>query len=105
MTILPLVFRPWAVSQPVDRPVRGLPIRRLHPLKPLSVRRHPDFRRSGRKSKGNAPKRLAVAEASNHKILGRVSNVWNGGGEGSVHSSVLAPAPHGLSSARTRAMR
>ena len=41
MAILPLVFRPWAVSQPVDRPVRGLPIRTLRPLKPLSVRRRP----------------------------------------------------------------
>src|SRR5262245_52716754 len=30
---------------------------------------------------------------------GSVSQVWNGGGDGSVHSSVVAPAPHGLAGA------
>src|SRR5208282_6473045 len=29
-------------------------------------------------------------------IRGSVSNWWNGGGEDSVHSSVVAPTPHGL---------
>ena len=29
-------------------------------------------------------------------MRGSSSNWWNGGGEGSVHSSVVAPAPHGL---------
>ena len=32
-------------------------------------------------------------------ITGSVLNWWNGGGEDSVHSSVVAPAPHGLSPA------
>jgi len=32
-------------------------------------------------------------------IRGRVSNVWNGGGEGSVHSKVVAPGPQGLAAA------
>jgi hypothetical protein len=31
---------------------------------------------------------------------GKVSNWWKGGGDGSVHSSVVAPAPHGLPAAR-----
>ncbi len=35
-----------------------------------------------------------------HLMTGRVLNWWNGGGEGSVHSSVVADAPHGLSAAR-----
>ena len=34
-----------------------------------------------------------------HLMRGSVLNWWNGGGEGSVHSSVVAPAPHGLSAA------
>lgn len=38
-------------------------------------------------------------------MLGSVSNVWNGGGEDSVHSSVVAPAPQGLSAAFWRAMK
>jgi hypothetical protein len=29
-------------------------------------------------------------------VFARMVDVWNGGGEGSVHSSVVAPAPHGL---------
>ena len=32
-------------------------------------------------------------------IRGSVSNWWNGGGEDSVHSSVVAPSPQGLSGA------
>ena len=32
-------------------------------------------------------------------IFGSVSNWWNGGGELSVHSSVVAPSPQGLSGA------
>lgn len=32
-------------------------------------------------------------------ICGSVSNWWKGGGEDSVHSSVVAPSPHGLSPA------
>src|SRR6266702_7279934 len=34
-----------------------------------------------------------------HLISGNSLYWWNGGGEGSVHSSVVAPAPHGLSAA------
>ena len=29
-------------------------------------------------------------------MRGSVSNWWNGGGEDSVHSNVVAPTPHGL---------
>jgi len=32
-------------------------------------------------------------------IRGSVSKQWNGGGEDSVHSSVVAPSPHGFASA------
>ena len=32
-------------------------------------------------------------------MRGSTSNWWNGGGEDSVHSSVVAPSPHGLSPA------
>ena len=28
--------------------------------------------------------------------LGNSSNVWNGGGEVTVHSNVVAPSPHGF---------
>ena len=35
----------------------------------------------------------------NYCTRGSTSNWWNGGGDGSVHSSVVAPAPHGLASA------
>src|SRR5215203_7375528 len=35
---------------------------------------------------------------------GKVSNWWKGGGDGSVHSSVVAPAPHGLAAARSLRM-
>ena len=41
-----------------------------------------------------------------HCTRGSTSNWWNGGGDDSVHSSVVAPAPHGLSAAcclRTKA--
>ena len=31
-----------------------------------------------------------------HLIRGSSENWWNGGGEESVHSSVVAPSPHGL---------
>ena len=37
--------------------------------------------------------------APGYLILGRVLNWWNGGGDESVHSSVVAPSPHGLSAA------
>src|SRR4029079_2264237 len=39
-----------------------------------------------------------------HLISGNSLYWWNGGGEGSVHSSVVAPAPHGLSAARSLRM-
>src|SRR3954466_1158459 len=32
---------------------------------------------------------------------GNVSNWWKGGGDGSVHSSVVAPSPHGFGAARS----
>ena len=34
--------------------------------------------------------------ASDQSIFGSVSDWWNGGGLLSVHSSVVAPSPHGL---------
>ena len=34
-------------------------------------------------------------------MRGSTSNWWKGGGDGKVHSSVVAPAPHGLSPARS----
>lgn len=33
-------------------------------------------------------------------MRGNDSKVWKGGGEGSVHSNVVAPSPHGLATAR-----
>src|SRR5689334_13804021 len=35
-------------------------------------------------------------------ITGRTSNWWNAGGDESVHSRVVAPAPHGLAAACSR---
>src|SRR3546814_4893360 len=43
----------------------------------------------------DGPEPLAAAQS----IFGSVSNWWYGGGLGSVHSSVVAPSPHGLSAA------
>src|SRR3954447_24144609 len=40
-----------------------------------------------------------------HCTFGSTSNWWNGGGDGSVHSSVVAPAPKGLSAARSFLMK
>src|SRR5262249_52517199 len=39
--------------------------------------------------------------AACHLISGSSLYWWNGGGDGNVHSSVVAPAPHGLSAARS----
>src|SRR5580704_8448490 len=44
---------------------------------------------------------LGARQRHAHRISGRVSNWWKGGGEGSVHSSVVAPAPQGLAPAGT----
>src|SRR5438552_2930888 len=44
-----------------------------------------------------APRERAANSA--YCTRGSTSNWWNGGGDGSVHSSVVAPAPHGLSAA------
>src|SRR6478735_5340369 len=46
-----------------------------------------------------------VSFHSYHLIRGNTSNWWYGGGEGSVHSSVVAPAPHGLFGALTFCMK
>ena len=46
-------------------------------------------------------RRQAAFSASQHLICGSLSNWWKGGGEGSVHSSVVAPGPHGLAGAGT----
>ncbi len=46
----------------------------------------------------SAPRRSVVRAPV---MRGSVSNEWNGGGEGSVHSSVVAPGPHGLLPAGT----
>lgn len=40
-----------------------------------------------------------VFHDENYWIRGNVSYWWNGGGEGSVHSSVVAPSPHGFPAA------
>src|SRR5438309_57250 len=40
-----------------------------------------------------------VRPRRHHLINGSSLYWWNGGGDGSVHSSVVAPAPHGLSAA------
>ena len=39
---------------------------------------------------------LGARQRDAHRISGSVSYWWNGGGDGSVHSSVVAPGPHGL---------
>ena len=54
---------------------------------------------------GAAPEKGA-AGLFGYCTRGSVSNWWNGGGEDSVHSSVVAPAPQGLLAAcclRTKA--
>ncbi len=43
--------------------------------------------------------RFVDLSSRDQSIRGSVSNWWNGGGEDKVHSSVVAPSPHGLSSA------
>ena len=56
----------------------------------------------------NIPGLVAQAPGAIQEIRGSTLNWWNGGGEGSVHSSVVAPAPQGLSGAgrlRTNASR
>ena len=40
-----------------------------------------------------AATRSDMARGSRHRSRGISVNVWCGGGEGSVHSSVVAPAP------------
>jgi hypothetical protein len=42
---------------------------------------------------------LSRSHRYDYGIRGNVLNVWKGSGEESVHSSVFAPAPHGLSPA------
>src|SRR5271154_6061178 len=42
---------------------------------------------------------LDAGKGSAHRIRDSVSYWWNGGGAGSVHSSVVAPGPHGLAPA------
>jgi hypothetical protein len=37
-----------------------------------------------------------IEPSRSYLIRGSVSNWWNGGGDESVHSSVVAPTPHGL---------
>src|SRR3954453_10672079 len=39
---------------------------------------------------------ISVTAYAAHLIRGSSLNWWNGGGEGRVHSSVVAPAPHRL---------
>src|SRR5690606_2354855 len=46
-----------------------------------------------------ARERAAHIHMTAYCTFGRVENWWNGGGEDSVHSSVVAPSPHGLSAA------
>ena len=45
----------------------------------------------------SAGRRSIVDLAPLYLIRGSSSQTWNGGGEGSCHSSVVAPSPQGLS--------
>src|SRR3546814_232557 len=47
-----------------------------------------------------SPPRLRQGAQLYQAIRGSSLNWWNGGGLDSVHSSVVAPSPHGLSAAR-----
>ena len=44
---------------------------------------------------------IDTREGDDHRISGSVSYWWKGGGDGSVHSSVVAPGPQGLAAARS----
>ena len=44
---------------------------------------------------------IDTREGDAHRISGSVSYWWKGGGDGSVHSSVVAPGPQGLAAARS----
>ena len=48
---------------------------------------------------------LDTREGDAHRISGSVSYWWKGGGDGSVHSSVVAPGPHALAAARSLRMK
>src|SRR5712671_5325944 len=45
------------------------------------------------------------ADGLPHLTSGSTSNWWNGGGDGSVHSRVVAPGPHGLLAALSLRMK
>ena len=46
-----------------------------------------------------SPRAFSYAVTRRHSTRGSVSNWWKGGGDGSVHSSVVAPMPQGLAGA------
>ena len=59
-----------------------------------------DPARCSKEGSGGRGRRSLNRQWSEPVMRGSVSNWWNGGGEDSVHSSVVAPSPHGLSPAR-----
>ena len=48
-----------------------------------------------------APTSTPRASSSSQRTSGKVWWVWKGAGDGTVHSSVMAPTPHGLAGAGT----
>ena len=64
------------------------------------------FRRVRGKARERRPRgRTASLQCPVSTTRGRVSNWWYGGGEDRVHSSVVAPSPHGLSAAFSLRMK
>jgi hypothetical protein len=77
---------------------------------PLLTHHRPQLRGVSGFEHERKPHRRELSHAGlnepNYSTRGSVSNWWNGGGDGSVHSSVVAPMPQGLAGAslfRTKA--
>src|SRR5215467_6195106 len=69
---------------------------RLHQCNVIANRGKTRFRQA---ACGERPVEVCAFAGERHEsylIRGSVSNWWNGGGDDSVHSSVVAPTPHGL---------
>jgi hypothetical protein len=56
-------------------------------------------------SLGGEPQLLMCTDKRDYVMRGNVRYWWNGGGDDNVHSSVIAPAPHGLSAAFSLRMK